>query len=87
MHQCDNCRRRVFSTLMNITETDKDFAQYAQVNIILGVILKAFNLVSKKKISGETIIELSFKTLINIIESEPQYLEQFDGIRDLLAII
>jgi hypothetical protein len=51
------------------------------------MILKAFNLVSKKKISGETIIELSFKTLINIIESEPQYLEQFDGIRDLLAII
>lgn len=51
------------------------------------MILKAFNLVSKKKITGETIIELSFKTLINIIEREPQYLEQFDGIRDLLAII
>ena len=29
VHQCDNCRRRVFSTLMNVTETDKDIAQYA----------------------------------------------------------
>ena len=72
---------------MNITEGEKDLASYTQVNTILAAILRAFNLVSKKKISGETVIELALKTLINIIESEPQHLEQFDGIKDLLSII
>ncbi len=87
LHQCDNCRRRVFSTLMNITEADKDLGGLASANTILEVILKAFILISKKKISSDNIIDLAFKTLINIVESEPQYLEKFEGIRDLLSII
>ena len=56
---------------MNVSEGEKDFASSASVNTILVAILRAFNLVSKKKISGEIIIELALKTLINIVEFEP----------------
>ena len=67
--------------LVNATDKENGVSRYINVKSLADLVLKGIELVTKNIIESDIIIELSFKILINLINSDPDVFENHrDGV-------
>jgi hypothetical protein len=67
--------------LVNATDKEKGLARHISVKSLVDLVLRGIELVTSNSIESDIIIELAFKILINLINSDPDIFENHrDGI-------
>ena len=67
--------------LVNETDQERGINRYISVKSLVDLILKGIELVTNNTIESDIIIELAFKILVNLINSDPDIFENHrDGI-------
>jgi hypothetical protein len=67
--------------LVNATDKENGVSRYFNVKSLADLVLKGIELVTNNIIESDIIIELSFKILINLINSDPDVFENHrDGV-------
>ena len=72
----------MLSIMVNVTESNKTgLNKYISMRQLTDLVIRAIEFVTNKSIESDIIVELSFKILINLINSDPELFENHrDGI-------
>jgi len=67
--------------LVNATNNEKGLSRFISVKSLIDLVLRGIELVTSNSIESDVIIELAFKILINLINSDPDAFENYrDGV-------